>query len=413
MDEARLLLGMASRNLRRHQRRSLISGSAVAFGLALLMVSAALGDGAHEQMIESGVRMMAGHVVVQARGWQRTREPALAVHDADAVVRIVEAALPGADVVPRVFFHGLLSSAAGSAGVGLTGVDAAREARVSETPARMVEGAWLDGSPDGILVGATLARTLKLKIGSKVVLMAQRRSEIESRLFRVRGIFRHGIEEIDAFSAQIPIVAAQNLLDLGGGVTQVAAHLRTEAGTADATRAVQDALAGTGLDVLGWRDALPDLHQWVVFDEAGMYAFMLVLFVIVMIGIANTVVMSVMERVREFGTMLALGLAPGRLRALVLLETALLGAGATVAGLAAGLLLCWPACTVGVDYAALAGGAAMEAAGVAMQTRVVGHVVVWKVGVFALATFAMTVASGVLPARRAARLRPVECLQHR
>jgi ABC-type lipoprotein release transport system permease subunit len=405
------LARMASRNLLRNRRRSAIAGSAIALGLAMLIVFSGFADGVHGQMVREGVDAMAGHVVVQGQGWQARREAGLVVPGAAAVAERLAVAFPEARVLSRIYVEGLLASASSSAGVAISAVEPAREARVQDIESRIIEGVWLDGGPEGIVLGATLAQSLGLGPGDKVVFMAQHGPEVQSRLFRVKGLFRFGIDEIDGFCAFAPLGSIQAMLELGDAATQVSLHLPSARDTEAALVRVRAALPSSDLEILSWKEALPELYEWVVMDEAGLYLMLLIVAFIVSIGILNTVLMSVMERVREFGILLALGLSPARLTSLVLLESAILGVLSSAAGLGLGLLLNWPLSVFGFDYAAFAGGNSVEAAGVPMSTLVHSDLSPPKVAIFCLLSVVMTVLAALWPASRAARLDPVSSLR--
>src|SRR5690606_30031027 len=118
-----LLLRFAAKNLRRHTRRSLITGLSIALGLALFILAVDFAEGVYEDMIETGIGSMAGHVVVQGRGYQR--EPSLdkRVEHASRVAERLAATAPGGVVVKRLFLDGLLSAPRGAAGVSLTATE--------------------------------------------------------------------------------------------------------------------------------------------------------------------------------------------------------------------------------------------------------------------------------------------------
>lgn len=409
-----LILKMALRNLRRNIRRSTITAVAIAFGLALLVFSSGFADGAHGQMIEAGVQAMAGHVVIQGEGWQSKREVEILVPNSPAVAKRVQELLPEATVISRVYLQGLLTSPTGAVGVALSAVDPATELRVNDIGGKIVEGAYIEGDGNGIVLGATLAETLDVGIGDKVVLMAQKGPDIHNQLFRVKGLFRMGIDEIDGFYAQIPLSTAQEMLELGDGVTQITAHLESHRQSWGATRIVREDLAAAdGVEVLSWSEALPELYEWVLYDEAGLYVMVLIIFVIVAMGITNTVLMSVLERMREFGVMLSLGATPGRLARLVLAEATILGVVSVALGVGLGVAANAALAVNGVDFSRWVDMETMEAAGVAMDMHMFPDLSAVKVTVFAVLSLGMTLVAAIYPAIKAATLKPIECLQHR
>ena len=409
-----MLLRLAFRNLFRHRRRTIITMIAIALGLLLLIVASGFGDGMHNQVIRDGVAGMAGHVVVQGAGWQERQEVELLVPDGAAVVAALEQAFPEAQVVPRVFVEGLLTSSNGSAGISFVGIDPAREAAVGDLDDKLVQGEWL-GERGGIVIGQALAETLEVELGDKVVLMVQSGPDIGSRMLRVRGIFRTGMDLVDGFVANVPIEQTQELLGLGAGVSQVSLHLDDSGQADEALERVRAMYPDPELEVLSWKKALPELHQFVVLDDGGLYLMLLIIAAIVALGILNTVLMSVLERTREFGVLLSLGMSPRALTAMVLLEGFVLGAIGTGVGLALGLLANWPLQVRGVDLGAMAGvqGEGFDVAGVQAELVMHSELSPSKVALFVTLALLLTVSASIYPAWKAGRLKPVQAMRRR
>jgi len=406
-----LTIKMALRNLRRNLRRSIITASAISLGLGLLMFSSGGTDGMTNRMIEKGVGGSAGHVVIQPPDWQEEREARDTVPGSDAVADKLGATLPEAFIIKRVFLDGLLTSPQAAMGVSVVGVEPEREARVSEIDEKIIVGTYLDGDGRGIVLGKTLAESLDVELGDKVVLMTQGEDDLESRLFRVKGIYSFGVIELDGSYAQIELASAQELLSLGGEVNQISAHLPSARDTEAATATVQAAFTGAGVDVLPWQRALPGLAEYVAAEQGEIYVMYFIIFFMVGLGIVNTVLMSVMERLREFGVMLSLGATPGRLARLVLTEAVLLGFLASLLGVGFGLLFNWPLWTTGIDMSAMV-GETVEVSGLAMDMVIYGDLSAAKTLFFAVFTWGLTVSAAFYPAYKAATLKPVECLQH-
>src|SRR6202158_5553333 len=211
-----LLVKIGWRNLWRNPRGTLLTALALGLGLTLLLISLGLLDGSHEQMVGNAVRFGTGHVVIQGQGYQDTGslELLLPVQFASTTGELMYSeamkhVLRG--ISPRLLASGLLSSAANASGVSLMGVIPKQERIVSLIPQRIVEGNYLnDDQQSGVVIGTELARKLAVKVGAKVVLMTQAvqpagteatdagEGEMESTLLRVSGIFRTGIQAIDA-----------------------------------------------------------------------------------------------------------------------------------------------------------------------------------------------------------------------
>ena len=349
---ARVLVVLALRNLRRHLRRTVLTASAMIVGGALLVFSFTIGDGGHEQWIDSGVRLGNGHVTVERPEYRVSRR----IDDrltAD-VRRAAEQALAAPEVAPHVVatsaklsINGLASSSAGARPAQIVAVDPVAETGFGMVDDQIVEGRYLE--PDDRLaayVGAELVDSLELRLGSRFVVQAQdTEREIAGQLLRVVGIFRSGVPAVDQMTIHIPLATAGDWLGSRSDVTNVGVVLDGSAATAlvrgHLERALADPVTRGDARVMGWREADPALAAAIAIDDFGNYLTNGFLFVIIAFGIVNTVLMSVMHRRREFGVLQALGLTPGQTGAIVLVEGLTLSAASGLLGVALGLAGTW------------------------------------------------------------------------
>ena len=362
-----LLVKIGWRNLWRNPRGTLLTALALGLGLTLLLISLGLLDGSHEQMVGNGVRFGTGHVVIQAQGYQDTGSqelllPAQVVSATEEFLHTEAMKHVVRGVSPRLLASGLLSSAANADGVRIMGVIPKEERAVSLIPQRIVEGNYLDDDQQsGVVIGAELARKLAVKIGAKVVLMTQAvqppdteatdagGGEMQSTLLRVSGIFRTGVQAIDAHIIQMPLPEAQALLGVPGRVTQVAVLLEREGDSLMVAQGLRKQLTGVPVEILPWREAMPALAQLFVLDEAFNYVMNGVVLAMVGLGILNTILMRVLERRYEFGLCLALGLRPVQLAVMIIGESLALTAISLALGLVLGLSVQHYFATAGLD----------------------------------------------------------------
>ena len=361
MEHLGVLVTLAFRNLRRHLRRTMLTASAMIVGGAFLMLSLSLGDGTHEEWIDSGVRMGSGHVTIENPNFRggRKLDDRLKAEARDAA----EAALASSTVAPQVttvatklMVQGLASSAAGARPVQIMGVDPIAEAAFGMIDDQTIEGRYLE--PDDRLaayVGVTLAEALGLRLDSRLVLTAQdAQKEIAGQLVRVVGIYRSGVPEIDQSLIHIPIATAGEWLGSGEDVTTIGVLVSDSTAVPGLVRILRTELAAPIADgtatVMDWREAMPELAAAVAIDDFGNYLVFGILFTIVGFGIVNTVLMSVMHRHREFGVLQALGLTPGQTGAVVLFEGFALTAVSAVVGIALGAFLTWYFFGDGLDF---------------------------------------------------------------
>lgn len=420
MRSALLLVKIGWRNLWRNPRGTLLTALALGLGLALLLISLGLLDGGHEQTIADGVRLGPGHVVIQANGYQDSGSdelllPAQVVSRIEGFLQTAEMKKLVRGVSPRLLATGLLSSSANSAGVRIMGVIPQDEPAVSFIPQRIVEGTYLsDDRPSGVVIGAELARELEVKIGSRVVLMTQALrqpgvetkngagEEMQSTLLRVSGIFRTGLQAVDANIIQLPLPAAQTLLGVPDGqVTQVALLLQQEGDSPMVARALLKQLTGEPVEVLTWRESIPMLAQILGLDHAFNYIMNGVILAMVGLGILNTILMRVLERRYEFGVSKALGLRPGQLAVMVIGESLALTAISLALGLALGLGVEHYFATSGLDLrwifkADLPSALVLDPI---LYSRLSSNRIIWSVSI----VFAMTTIISFYPALKAAR----------
>jgi putative ABC transport system permease protein len=373
-----LLVKIGWRNLWRNPRGTLLTALALGLGLALLLVSLGLLDGLHEKMVSDGVRFGTGHVVIQAKGYQDTGSPDLLLPaqvvsttaeflHTEPMKRLVRG------VSPRLLASGLLSSAANAAGVGIIGIMPKDERAVSLIPSRIVEGKNLTDEQSGVVIGAELARKLEVKVGSKVVLMTQAVQQpdreatdpgeggMQSTLLRVSGIFRTGVQAVDAHVVHLLLPVAQTLLGVPGRVTQIAVLLEREGDSLMVARDLRKQLAGVAVEVLPWRESMPRLVQIFRLDQAFNYVMNGVVLAMVGLGILNTILMRVLERRYEFGLCKALGLRPLQLAGMILGESLALTAISLALGLALGSIVHYYISTFGLDLRWLFEGGAPSA----------------------------------------------------
>ena len=417
---ARVLVLLAMRNLRRHVRRTVLTASAMIVGGALLIFTFAMGDGAHEQWIDSGVRLGEGHVTVERPEFRVSRR----IEDRlpAAVRRAAEAAFASPEVAPHIVattaklaVTGLASSAAGSRPARIVAVDPAAEAEFSPIDDQVIEGRYL--APDDRLaayVGVELVDSLDLRLGSRFVVQAQdAEREIAGQLLRVVGIFQSGVPEVDQTFVHIPLATAGEWLGSAGDVTNVGVVVDDSTAAAGVAAQVERALAGPiargDARVMGWRDANPALAAAVAIDDFGNYLTHGFIFTIIAFGIVNTVLMSVLHRRREFGVLRALGLTPGQTGAIVLIEGLTLTAVSGFVGVGLGLAVTWHFFGDGFDVSALMGE--MTFSGVVVEPVMQPLMRPARIAQVLLFILFIGAAASVYPALRAARLDVTEAMK--
>lgn len=345
---------MAWRNLWRNTRRTLMTAGTISLGLALLLVSLGLGSGGDRQLIERLVRMNGAHVAVEAPGYNVTRslDRTIPVDRVPALVSALASPIDGrgfrAVAAPRLYVSGLASSADGSSGVSIIGIDPAAEGPVSAIPDRITAGTYFDRATsntagDGTaasntaVIGFGVARKLALTPRAKFVLMAQGpgSGDIQSLLVRVDGIVRTNVEEIDQTAVFVRLGTAQALTGLQGRAHQVAIVL-DDMDQTDRAASVLRAGAGSEFEVLTWPELMPNQRDLVRLNVAARVLVNFAFFIIIEFLVLNTLEMAVLERRREYALLDAVGLRPSRRFLLSLTEGIWIAAVSIAAGAALG-----------------------------------------------------------------------------
>lgn len=406
------MMKLAWRNLWRNRTRTLIAASAIAIGLALLLVGRGMQADQYGKMRDSALRSAGGSVLVHADGYWLEQTSEHVVPDAAARVALLEG-VEGVDtVIPRILVNGLLASPRGAAGARLTGFDPEREAVLNDWSRFIVEGSFLAGDEvDPLVLGRGVVELLEIELGDRVVLTAtDSEGEVTRALFHLTGILETGSGMLDDSLAFTSLEAAAEAMRTGDGVTQIGV-----VGTASPEVLQQRVLAALDgaddLEVLTWSEALPELVGAIEIDRTMAEIYGIVLFIIVGFGIANTFLMIVLERIRELGLLGAMGLTPARIGRLIMAEAVLMSAVSITVGVTLGYLgHLWLAST-GIDVGEMVGGD-YDISGIAMDDLVIrSRVVVSEWLVASGFVFVMVMLSSLYPAIRATRLDPATAMR--
>jgi ABC-type lipoprotein release transport system permease subunit len=411
-----MLFRLALRNLRRNLRRSIITVLAISVGLMVLILSLTLRTGQYDQMINSGVSQLAGHVVVQKAGYQEDREVEDYLTGRAEIADKLRAIDPKGTVTTRMFLTGILQSTSGSTFASVNGIDPLPEKGISEFTEKVVVGEWLDEKENGILIGQNMADSLGIdltaeKPRNKLTFRGKFGKEPVGKVFRVKGIFRTGNDQVDSFVSYIHYEAAEELLGEKDVAHQVALHLDNAKNTDSATADAREQLSGSDLDIMTWSEALPEIVTMIQMDSVSNESIGMVIMLIVTMGILNTMLMSVLERTRELGVVLALGMRPRRLAWMVICEGFLLGVFGAILGLCLGLAVCYPLVTSGLDFSAQM-GENMDVAGAVTSTIIYGKFDWQFMSIYLVGAVLLSMASALYPAWRITRMNPVEAMRH-
>lgn len=411
-----MLWRMAWRNLWRHRARTLIMTSAVAFSYGLCLFSMGMGDDGHQQMLDEAAEGAGGDVLIHAVGYWDSQASDLLIRNASELLPTVEAT-PGVEAaIPRMIITGLVSSATGNRALLLQGIDPEKELALRDLSEDLDEGVYLTQTDrdDPIILGATIVEKLELELGDRVVLTASDPGgEVTRALFHLVGVVDSGMPQIDEMMGITTLEAAQDAISAQGMLTQIGVVMEggIESDSVSAMLKASTRAQGNGLEVLTWQEAIPEMVGFIEIDDAFLYIYLVVIFAIVAFAIANTFLMAVMERVREFGLLNALGLRGSGVAKLLLTETLLM----TLLAMAIGFLLGYsghlaashwgiPVAAWGVEDMEVSG---VDFADMVMRSKI--NPLKWLSASILVAL--VTLASALYPAWRASRFQPSEAMR--
>ena len=411
-----MLWRLAWRNLWRHRTRTLIMTSAVAFSYGLCLFSMGMGDDGHQQMLDQAAEGAGGDVLVHAEGYWESKSSDLVIEEGERVLAAVETADGVRAAIPRMIITGLVSSASGTRPLFLQGIDPARERALRDFSEDLEAGVYLDASDrrDPLILGAVIVEKLELELGDRVVLTAsQPDGEVTRALFHLTGIIKTGFQEMDEMVGLTTLEAARNAVEAPGVLTQVGVVTEGELPSDTVAVRIRRALGSgmAGLEVLTWQEAVPEMVGFIEIDDAFLYIYLIVIFAIVAFAIANTFLMAVMERVREFGLLNALGLRGGGVARLLLTETLLMTGLALTIGFLLGFAghiaaSHWgiPVAMWGVDEMELSG---VDFSSLVMRSKI--NPVKWFSA--SVLVVLVTLGSALYPAWRASRFEPAQAMR--
>ncbi|MFC1611127.1 ABC transporter permease [Myxococcota bacterium] len=408
------ILMISWRSIWRNRRRTLLNMSAVGFGLVLLLLSIGMVESyMNEAQNDLGNTGM-GHIEIYAQGYRIKKDVRKTIAEPDALVAKLAARSPeGSRLGWRVVVQGLISTAWGSRGARIYGVDPSMESQLSKFFTDISAGETLQPNDTrGILLGEELAKRLKLKVKSKVRVMAQRADgEIGAELFRVRGIF-HALSPT-ASNNQVFVVAAaaQQLLGIGDVAHQVIAQL-PRAPLAEPLAADLRTELGDNLEVMSFGQLMPTLKLFQDYVDRFFFFMIFGIYFLVGLGVLNTMLMSVMERTREFGVMMAVGTRPRRLVGAILGEAFWIATISVFVGLVIGGTLTWATAEYGlIDWRGVIGKEAMDFGGSMISLLVRPQLSMGRAIQVSLIVWVLTLLFGMYPAWRVTRMQPADALR--
>ena len=405
------------RNLGRNPRRTFITALGLAAGYFAVIFMVGFADGLKVEMIDNGTGLMTGQIQIHSPRYRPDRSlyetiGGRAGADFEAVIRTAVRDPAVVAAAPRVYGAGLLSSGQSTRGGMLMGIDLDREPGVSRLMNSLSQGRAPAPAANELMIGTEMARRLELQVGDEVILVAPAADgSMGNDVFRVCGLYRTGMADLDGAFALVPIRSLQRLLALEPErIHEIALSTADPWLAPEAGRRLAAGLAplGVEMEVLDWTRLRPEMLEYALLMDSWYSIVVIIVFAIALFGVANTMLMSTFERRREFSVMLALGARPHQILLTVVSEATALGWISLALGVAVTFpLIAWwhhyP-----IDLSWIYGDLTMLGALIRPVLRIEYNlpVSVWT----GLALLLTAVTAGLYPAARAAWLPPADTL---
>ncbi len=402
------IIRIAWRNVWRNRTRSLVVMSAVALGLLVGLYSTALFKGMSDQRIQAGIELEVGHIQVHHPGFLKNYDPVLFLSAADSIVGGIRQLDGLKGVSSRLVINAMASSAETGAGVKVSGILPDDEKTVSKISEKIIDGVYFpEEGKNPLVIGQKLARKLKVQLRSKVVLTFQDTDgNIVRGAFRVRGIYR---TDSDIFDEMNVFVHYNDLRSLGAYPPNSSHEIAVMLGNATQVEEFKDKMKQNwpDADIQSWDELSPELGYLLSAMDQFMYIFLIIILLALGFGIVNTMLMVVLERGKEIGMLMAVGMNRMRIFSMIMLETVFLVFTGAMAGIVPGIVLSKINEVHGFELSQYSDGLRALGYSPVIYTRLEPGMVV-NVIILVLLT---GILSSVYPARKALKLNPAESLR--
>lgn len=404
----KLLLKLAFRNIFRHKKRSLITMTAIAVGLGALIFMRSFMHGAHLQMVRNVTRTLTSDAQIVPKALENFYNTNGAIEDPEPIRRILRSDPRILAFSERIIGGGMIASEKKSMATFIIGFDPAQEEKIG-TRREVVSGrALTEADEQGLILGEKMRQILGAQIGESIVLTAQDfYGSLTGERFTVLGTFQTGNDQVDNSMVILLKQSAQRLLSFEQRVSKFALRIDPRYLIDDVVHDLRGKIVDPNLKVVTWQNLIPMIAQMIQFQDGMSFIIMAIVLSVVATGILNTLMMSIMERIREFGLMIALGTKPSQIILLILLESFFLSIFGALGGLFLGSGLIFYFGHIGIDLTRFVSALSNLMIG----SQVFPHFDLRYSLIFLLVVLVSNLLVSLYPAWRAGKLAPLEAMR--
>lgn len=323
----------AWRNLWRNKRRTLLATSSIFFAVILALFMRSLQHGSYDYMVQNSVSLYTGYLQIQGKGYWENRSFDESFVLTDSLLHQAAHYPFVTGVNPRIETAVLVSHGTETKISPVTGIDPKLENAMTGLKDRMTKGTYLTDSSHGVIISDGLADRLQVGVGDSLVVFGQGYQGVTAaEQLKIEGIFHFPIPKLNNAMMFLALPEAQYLFNAYDRVTS----LSIMTNSADHVAPIKAGLSshlGKGLTIMTWDEMTPELVQSIEADSAGGLLMLIILYVVIGFGVFGTVMMMTIERTREFGLLISLGMRRGRLLLVTSLETIMVSMTGAIAGM--------------------------------------------------------------------------------
>jgi putative ABC transport system permease protein len=333
-----MYLKLAWRNIWRNKRRSFITMGSITFAVLLACVMRSMQLGSYERMIANAAQFYTGYIQIHDNGYWDDKTIDNVFENSDALMANISA-IKGVEVaVPRVESFALASFGTKTKGAMVLGMDPEKESQLTKVKEKLVEGEYLEENDKAVLVAQGLARYLNIAIGDTIVLISQGYHGANAAgIYPVKGIMKFPVPDQNNQTVYMPLKEAQWFYDVENNLTSIAFVIDKAKNTDRIVAEIAAQIDLEALEVMSWRDMMPDLIQGIEIDNISGKVMLWILYAVIGFGMFGTFLMMTAERMYEFGVMMSVGMKRWIMQSIVFVEMAMMTTIGVIAGVSVSL----------------------------------------------------------------------------
>lgn len=332
---------LAWRNLWRNKRRTLIAGASIFFGVLLSTYMTSMQEGSYERYINTIVHAYSGHIQLYQKGYCDNKIINNSMEFSEELNSKINQISSITIFTPRLESYALISNEEQTKGAMVIGILPSAEDSITRLSKKIIAGEYLQPGDKSVIIGSSLARYLQLQVNDSLVLLSQGyHGASAAGLYRVKGIIKHPSPNLDRNAVYMDIQQCQEFFSATERATSVVIMIQSNDEEAITKKQLAN-ITGSNFEIKDWKEINRILLKQIDSDRASGAIVKGVLYLIISFGIFGTILMMALERRKEFGILIAIGMQKLRLGGVLLTETIMIGLLGSITGILASIPIVW------------------------------------------------------------------------